>query len=88
MDLSFFRRAEQRFASRTAARPDFAMLLASLRTQQAASPTASAQARLSDPAAPADPIVEILLAGSGWRTAVAAQGGCFHPALARQRAVN
>jgi len=88
MDLSFFRRAEQRFASRIAARPDFSMLLASLRTQQAASPTASAQARLSDRAAPSDPIVEILLAGPGWRTAIVAQGGCFHAALARKRAVN
>jgi hypothetical protein len=88
MDLSFLRRAEQRFASRAAVAPDFSMLVASLRTQQAASPAARAQARLSSLAAPADPLVEILLAGSAWRAAVAAQRGSFDPALARQRAVN
>jgi hypothetical protein len=88
MDLSFLRRAEQRFASRAGARPDFGMLVAGLRTQQAASPAAQAQARLASPASPADPLVEILLAGPAWRAAVLAQGGCFSPLRARQRAVN
>jgi hypothetical protein len=88
MDLSFLRRAEQRFASRAHARPDFGMLVAGLRTQQAATPAARAQARLAGPGAPADPLVEILLAGPAWRAAVVAQGGCFHPLRARQRSVN
>jgi hypothetical protein len=87
MDLSFFRRAEQRFASRTPARLDFGMLIATLRSQREAGPAAPAAA--SAPAERfADPIAEILLAGPGWREAVAAQRGCFNPAYARQGAVN
>jgi uncharacterized protein (DUF2267 family) len=86
MDLSFFRRAEQRFASRTPARLDFDMLVATLRSQRDGMPAPAAL-----PAAPAlaDPIAEILLAGPAWREAVAAQGGCFNPRFARrQGAVN
>jgi hypothetical protein len=87
MDLSFFRRAEQRFASRTPARLDFGMLVVALRAQHDASP--AALARAAAPAARfADPIAEILLAGPGWREAVAAQRGCFNPEVARQGAVN
>lgn len=87
MDLSFFRRAEQRFASRAPARLDFGMFVATLRTRRDAAPAAAARA-----AAPAmsiaDPIAEILLAGPAWREAVAAQRGCFNRAFARQEAVN
>jgi hypothetical protein len=85
MDLSFFRRAEQRFASRTPARLDFGMLVAILRSQREVQPAAVAR---SAPPSFADPIAEILLAGPAWREAVAAQGGCFNPAIARQGAVN
>jgi hypothetical protein len=89
MDLSFFRRAELRFASRTPARLDFGMLVATLRLQREAAPAASSRAAASAPGAPfADPIAEILLAGPAWREAVAAQRGCFNPAFARQGAVN
>lgn len=89
MDLSFFRRAEQRFASRTPARLDFGMLVAALRTQRDASPAALAgAAAASSPGRLADPLAEILLAGPCWREAVAAQRGCFNPAFARQGAVN
>jgi hypothetical protein len=89
MDLSFFRRAEQRFASRAPARLDFGMLVATLRTQRDSCPAASAQAAASAPVPQlADPLAEILLAGPGWREAVAAQRGCFNPAFARQGAVN
>jgi hypothetical protein len=85
MDLSFFRRAEQRFASRTPASLDFGMLVATLRSQREVGPAAATRA-----AAPrlADPIAEILLAGPAWREAVAAQGGCFNPEVARQGPVN
>ena len=86
MDLSFFRRAEQRFASRTPARLDFDLLVATLRSQREVAPVPETRA-----AAPsiADPIAEILLAGPDWREAVAAQGGCFNPTAARrQGAVN
>ena len=88
MDLGFLRRAEQRFASRAAARLDFGMLIVTLKAQQASSPAARAQAALAAPRPVADPLAEILLAGPCWREAVAAQRGCFHRALARQRLVN
>ena len=85
MDLSFFRRAEQRFASRTPARLDFGMLVATLRSQRELRPAAEMR-----PAAPrfADPIAEILLAGPAWRDAVTAQRGCFNLEVARQGGVN
>ena len=87
MDLSFFRRAEQRFASRTPASLDFGMLVATLRTQREAGP--DSLARTAAPAARiADPLAEILLAGPAWRDAVAAQRGCFNLEVARQGAVN
>jgi hypothetical protein len=88
MDLSFFRRAEQRFASRSPARLDFGMLVATLRTQRDSAPAASAGAASAPVPSFADPLAEILLAGPGWREAVAAQRGCFNPAFARQGAVN
>ncbi len=89
MDLSFFRRAEQRFASRTPARLDFGMLVATLRSQREAGPAAAAHGTASEPAQRfADPIAEILLAGPAWREAVTAQRGCFNPAFAGQGAVN
>ena len=88
MDLSFFRRAEQRFASRTPARLDFGMLVATLRTQRDACPAAARAAAATPAARFADPIAEILLAGPAWREAVTVQGGCFNPQVARQGAVN
>jgi hypothetical protein len=88
MDLSFFRRAEQRFASRAAAHLDFGMLSAMLRAQGQTSAAARAQAFVPAPAEVADPIAEILSAGPCWQAAVAALGGSFNPAFARQRSVN
>jgi hypothetical protein len=88
MDLSFFRRAEQRFASRTAAGLEHGVLVAMLQARQTASAAARAQAMWSTAPRLADPLVEILLAGPAWRRAVAAQLGCFNPAYARQGAVN
>lgn len=89
MDLSFFRRAEQRFASRAPAVLDFGMLVATLRAQRESAPAASARtAACAAPECCSDPIAEILLAGPAWREAVAAQRGCFNPAFARQGGVN
>jgi hypothetical protein len=88
MDLSFLRRAEQRFATGTAAHPDFGMLLAMLRAQALASPAGQAAAQAAAPREVADPVAEIIAAGPGWRAAVALQGGSFSPACARKRAVN
>ena len=88
MDLSFFRRAEQRFASRTPARLDFGMFVAALRSQREARPAAAAGIAAAPSGRLADPLVEILLAGPCWREAVAAQRGCFNAAFVRQGAVN
>ena len=88
MDLSFFRRAEQRFASRTPASLDFGMLVATLRSQREAGPASALAAASAPEARFADPIAEILLAGPGWREAVAAQRGCFNPAFARYGGFN
>ena len=85
MDLSFFRRAEERFASRTPAAVDFGMLVATLRMQRSEEQAPSARPRAPRPA---DPIAEILLAGPAWREAVAAQGGCFNREVARQGMLN
>ena len=85
MDLSFFRRAEQRFASRAPAGLDYGILVATLRAQRDSTPAAAAQAAASVPSASfTDPIAEILLAGPAWREAVSAQRGCFNPGFARQ----
>ena len=88
MDLNFFRRAEQRFAGRTAAPLDFGLLAAMLQTRQAASAAARAQALWSNAPRLEDPIVELLLGGPLWRRAVVAQSGCFNPAYASQGYVN
>ncbi|HYI41030.1 MAG TPA: hypothetical protein VE053_12005 [Allosphingosinicella sp.] len=88
MDLSFFRRAEQRFASRAPAGLDFDMLVATLRAQRDSGPAAPGRASAAPAASIADPIAEILLAGPAWREAVAAQLGCFNPAFARRGSFN
>ena len=87
MDLSFFRRAEQRFASRAPAGLDFGMLVATLRAQRDSTPAAAARAPVP-PAPCLDPVAEILLAGPAWREAVAVQRGCFNPAFARHGGFN
>jgi nitroreductase len=89
MDLSFFRRARSRFASRMPARLDYGVLVSTLEAMQSASAAARAVRGLGieGMAAPRqDALVELLLGGSGWRDAVVAQGGCFHPAVAMARA--
>ena len=81
MDLSFFRRAERVFARRSQARIDYGVLVATLDAIQSTSPAARSVrlARERTEAAPQhDPIVELLVAGTAWHDAVAAQGGCFN----------
>lgn len=86
MDLSFFRNAQARFASRSAARLDYRVLVATLAAMQSASAAARAVRAPGSEGKAAfrhDPLVELLLGGPGWRDAVAAQGGCFNRAQAR-----
>jgi hypothetical protein len=85
MDLSFFQRRQASFASRSAARLDYGVLVASLDAMQAASPSARALRSFGCEAgaAPgANPLVEIILGGPRWREAIPAQSGSFNPAYA------
>ena len=88
MDLSFLRRAEQRFASRQAAQPDFGMLLVALRSQASARTAAQVLVQWGGGRPFVHPVAEIVLAGPAWRQAVSVQGGCFSPLCARRIAVN
>jgi hypothetical protein len=85
MDLSFFRRAQMRFASRSPARLDYPVLVATLEAVQSASVAARGLRLLGSTGAPAprqDPLVELILGGPGWREAALAQRGCFNPGQA------
>ena len=88
MDLSFFRRAQSRFASRAPARLDYGVLVATLEAAQSSSAAARTVRGLGIEgiAAPGqDALVELLLGGPGWREALAAQGGSFNGAQAALR---
>ena len=86
MDLSFFRRAEMRLGSHSAARLDYGVLIASLEAAQSASAAARALRGCDVEASRApgpDPVVELILGGPAWREAIDAQGGSFNRACAR-----
>jgi hypothetical protein len=88
MDLSSFRRGMDIWGRRRAVEPDYRVLVATLEAMQSACPAARALrgARISTDAAPRhDALVALLLGEAGWREAVAAQDGCFHPASAAAR---
>ena len=81
MDMSFFRRPQGRFQSRSPADVDYETLAATLEACQSATLTAKAQARAAamPPAARRnDALVDILLGAGGWKEAVPVQGGCFN----------
>jgi hypothetical protein len=87
MDLSFFRRAQTRFASRSAARLDYGVLVATLEAMQSASAAARSLRGLGAEGKVAprhDGLVELLLGGPGWREAISAQRGSFNPDYARR----
>ena len=87
MDLSFFRRAQMRFASGAPARLDYGVLVATLDAIQSASAAARAARCARGPAdsAQREPLVDILLATPAWSDAVAAQEGRFHRDPSRTR---
>ena len=87
MDMAFLRRAERMLDERRPARLDHALLMAALAAQQVA-----ADAGRERPAGPSaapcgedDPLIELLLAGPGWRRAASKQQGCFSRAEAGRR---
>ncbi len=86
MDLSFFRRAEMRFAGRSAVRLDYGVLIATLDALQSASTAARTLRNAgSEGSAPAarNPAIELILGGPGWREAIDAQGGAFNRVCAK-----
>jgi len=67
---------------------DHGLLSAVLAAQQAASPTARAQARArvdEPPRIGPDPLTELVLAGPAWRQAASAQSGCFNRIEVKRR---
>ena len=87
MDLAFFRHAQMKFARHSAARLDYPVLVATLEAVQSSSATARAVRSLGaerDAAADRDGLVELILGGSCWRGAIAAQQGSFNPAWAQR----
>jgi hypothetical protein len=87
MDLSFFRNAQTRFASRSAARLDYRVLVATLEALQSSTATARSIRGLgaegeTDPIN--DGLVELILGGGGWREAIVAQRGSFNPRCAQR----
>jgi hypothetical protein len=84
MDMAFLRRAGHLLDESRPAPLDHMVLLATLAAQRgiraAAAPTPPAAS-----AAEGDVLAEILLAGPGWRRAVAAQRGSFSRAEAGRR---
>jgi hypothetical protein len=83
MDETFQLRAKRMLDGSAPAPLDYTLLRATLAAQAAASAGARAQARAAPP--PAEPIGEIVLAGSEWEKAVSAQRGCFNRAEVRRR---
>jgi hypothetical protein len=86
MDMGFLRRAERMLEERRPARLDHALLVAAVAAQQSTSPCRDRTAAPQPPApGEDDPLVELLLAGPGWRRAASRQRGCFSRAEAGRR---
>ena len=80
MDLSFFRRAEQRFASRTAAPLDFGLLVAMLADPAAASAGGAGPGFVERRSEASGSAGRIAARRPAWRRAVAAQAAASIPA--------
>ena len=88
MDMAFLRRAERHcWTTAEPARLDHALLMAALAAQQSASAAGRPRrpTRRRPPARRDDPLIELLLAGPGWRRAAVGQRGCFSRAEAGRR---
>lgn len=88
MDETFQLRARRPSGPPQPAALDFQMLSAGLIAQQAATPAARAQATFDGKVAPApraEPLVETVLAGPGWREAASALRFCFNRAEVKRR---
>jgi hypothetical protein len=87
MDMAFLRRAERMLETRQPARIDHSVLIATIAAQQSAGAVERRQACRIEvrSAGQEEPLVELLLAGPGWRRAASVQRGCFSRAEAGRR---
>ena len=86
MDMGFLRRAERMLGDRQPLRLDHHLLVAAVAAQQVSAATRVRLCTLDTEVEPDDePLIEILLAGPGWRRAAARQRGCFSRAEAGRR---
>lgn len=76
MDMTFLRRAERMLTSQAPARLDHSLLLASLGARRAC-PSIDEMIE--------EPLIELLVVGAAWRSAISAQHGCFNRAEAGRR---
>ena len=84
MDMAFLRRAERMLDAREPARIDHEVLLATISARQSVGAVVRRQACVVEVrlTGQEEPLVELLLAGPGWRRAAAVQRGCFSRAEA------
>ena len=86
MDMNFLRRAERMLAHRQPMRLEFGILVATLAAQRVATAAErEPELCLDRQEGDDEPLIELLLAGPGWRKALSAQGGCFSRAEAGRR---
>lgn len=88
MDVAFLLRAQHLLADRQPAKLDFSVLTAALAAQQSTGAVVRSQARLAHVRlhkGDEEALVELLLAGPGWRQAASVQQGCFSRVEAGRR---
>ena len=77
MDVAFLLRAQQLLADREPARLDFSVLTAALAAQRASQGDTRPCGALRFHNGEEEALVEIVLAGPGWRHAASVKLGCF-----------
>ena len=77
MDMAFFMRSQRLLEGRKPARLDHALLQAALAAGRAGPVGADQSCSVGE-----EPLVELVIAGAGWRQAAARQRGCFNRAEA------
>ena len=83
MDMAFLRRAERMLAPRQPAPLDHPVLLAALAACEVT--RGAGQGGIGVFEGPDEPLVELMLGGTGWRRALPELAGCFSRAEAGRR---
>ena len=85
MDVAFLLRAQRLLADRQPAKLDFSVLTAAVAARQSTGQVVRSQSRIAQVHGrngQEEALVELLLAGPGWRQAASVQQGCFSRAEA------